>query len=141
MIRKGDVLTLKPQWCEEGEEAFTYVARDNEEQGRFYMSAMELIKWPIWPSQITSASMVEARPKTAVGTRVVLVSDVEVYPLGIFRAGLTGTLTRVEPDCYWVKLDQHQPTLDDWDNELQIWDYSPENDGLYHPETYIKPIA
>ena len=37
----------------------TYVARNDEEMGRFDMSAIELSDWAIWPSHITRSDMVE----------------------------------------------------------------------------------
>jgi hypothetical protein len=59
MIRKGDIVTIRPEWRELGEEKFTYVARNDEHEGRFDMSAVELCAWPIWPSHLTRSVMVE----------------------------------------------------------------------------------
>ena len=77
---------------------------------------------------------------TAIGTRIRLVQGVDNYPEVYVKEGITGTLVRIESDCYWIKLDKHFPELDEWNNELQIWDWSKENDGKYHPETYIEAI-
>jgi hypothetical protein len=77
---------------------------------------------------------------TAIGSKVVLTQDVDSYPTVYVKAGATGTLTRIDSEgCYWVKLDQHVADLDEWDNELAIWDWSFENGNNPHPEAYIKP--
>jgi hypothetical protein len=34
MIKKGDIITIKPQWQDAGHASFTWVARDDEENGR-----------------------------------------------------------------------------------------------------------
>jgi hypothetical protein len=68
--------------------------------------------------------MSEDIPTFAVGQRVRLIRDVEVYPIDIFRAGLTGTVTDFNPGMrpiMHVKLDRHFGGLKDWDNELQVW--------------------
>lgn len=77
---------------------------------------------------------------TAVGSRIKLTQDVENYPTIYAKSGLTGTLTRIDHESYWVKLDQHFDELNEWDNELQIWDWSAENEGKFHPETFIETI-
>ena len=42
MIKKGDIITIKPQWQDAGNASFTWVARDDEENGRVDISAVEL---------------------------------------------------------------------------------------------------
>jgi hypothetical protein len=42
MIKKGDYLIIKPEWCDAGDEAFTWVARSDEQSGRADISAVEL---------------------------------------------------------------------------------------------------
>jgi hypothetical protein len=59
-----------------------------------------------------------------VGARVRLTRDIELYPIGIFPAGLTGVVTDVQPDSpdviAQVKLDETFPELEEWDNCLQV---------------------
>jgi len=33
VIKKGDIITIKPQWQDAGDASFTWVARDDEENG------------------------------------------------------------------------------------------------------------
>lgn len=57
------------------------------------------------------------------GTRVRLVAEIEYYPLGIWPVGTTGTVTQNTPGQHpsgVVRLDEHFPSLDDWDNQLQV---------------------
>jgi hypothetical protein len=78
---------------------------------------------------------------TSIGTKVKLIQIVDNYPTCLIEAGETGTLVRIDNEgSYWVKLDQHHAELSEWDNELQIWDWSSINDGDYHPETYLQAI-
>jgi hypothetical protein len=77
-----------------------------------------------------------------IGTRVELVQDVDNYPHVYCKAGLTGTLARIDGEgSYWVRMDQYFPSLKEWDNELQIWNWSAENPGIAcHPEQILKTI-
>jgi hypothetical protein len=59
MIRKGDIVTIKPEWRSAGEARFTYVARNDEEKGRVDISALELKHWRIWPVETVSTTMLE----------------------------------------------------------------------------------
>lgn len=73
-----------------------------------------------------------------IGSKVRLIQDVENYPTIYAKAGLTGTLVRIDEDgSYWVRLDEHFESLNEWDNELQIWDWSQENDN----DPSLKPSA
>ena len=75
-----------------------------------------------------------------LGTRIKLIQDVDNYPDIYAPAGLTGTLVRIDSEgAYWVKLDKHFPSLDEWNNKLQIWDYSCQSPE-YHPENYLQAI-
>jgi len=51
MIKKGDYLVIKPEWRDAGDEAFTWVARSDEQNGRVDISAVELAHLPLWPVQ------------------------------------------------------------------------------------------
>ena len=59
MIKKGDIITIKPQW-QAGDASFTWVARDDEENGRVDISAVELAYMPVWPAQTVRSEMIEA---------------------------------------------------------------------------------
>ena len=58
MIKKGDYLVIKPEWRDAGDEAFTWVARSDEQSGRVDISAVEL---PLSPVQTVRVDMVEHR--------------------------------------------------------------------------------
>lgn len=80
----------------------------------------------------------------AIGARVKLVKDVDNYPTIYAKAGLTGILTDIDREgCYWVRLDQHFPELNEWENQLAIWDWSTElgNGPDCHPSTFISEEA
>ncbi len=64
MIRKGDVITIKPQWRDKGDENFTWVARNDEEKGRVDISALELSTMPLWPMQTVRVDMLEKTEET-----------------------------------------------------------------------------
>lgn len=58
------------------------------------------------------------------GARVRLKNPIEVYHLGDFAPGLTGTVEQVDitngPIMAEVKLDQNFECLDEWQNCLQV---------------------
>ena len=60
MIKKGDIITIKPQWQDAGDASFTWVARNDEENGRVDISAVELAYMAIWPVQTVRSDMIEA---------------------------------------------------------------------------------
>ena len=60
MIKKGDIITIKPQWQDAGDTSFTWVARNDEENGRVDISAVELAYMAIWPVQTVRSDMIEA---------------------------------------------------------------------------------
>jgi hypothetical protein len=79
-----------------------------------------------------------------IGTKVRLTQSVDNYPTCLIKAGETGTLVRIDSEnAYWVKLDAHHPELDEWNNELQIWDWSDydDNDESSHPEAYLEEVV
>jgi len=64
-----------------------------------------------------------------VGDRVMLTADYDIYPLGIWNAGETGTLCGIRDNLngesgysYMVKLDNTYAALNEWDNQLQVDD-------------------
>ena len=58
MIKKGDYLVIKPR--DAGDEAFTWLARSDEQSGQVDISAVELAHLPLWP-QTVRVDMVEHR--------------------------------------------------------------------------------
>lgn len=58
-IKRGDILIIKPQWRDAGDERFTWVARSDEEKGRLDISALEQSHWPLWPIQTVNVDMIE----------------------------------------------------------------------------------
>jgi hypothetical protein len=70
-----------------------------------------------------------------VGMRVQLCRDVDIYPLNVYRAGLRGTVARVdEPTRFDVKLDQYFSELVDWENCLQV---VPRGASDCNPDAFI----
>ena len=61
MIKKGDYLVIKPESRDAGDEAFTWVARSDEQSGQVDISAIELAHLPLWPVQT-------ARIQTVIAT-------------------------------------------------------------------------
>lgn len=59
MIRKGDIITFKSEWRDKGDDNLTFVARSDEDRGRFDVSVLEQKHWRIWPMQIVSVDMIE----------------------------------------------------------------------------------
>ena len=60
MIKKGDIITIKPEWRNASNGRFTWVARSDEEHGRIDISAVELAYMDVWPAQTVSTDMIEA---------------------------------------------------------------------------------
>lgn len=66
------------------------------------------------------------REQLKVGMKVRLIERVELYPLGIFDAGIKGTVASVSTDAYEedvvaeVQMDETFEVLDEWDNCLQV---------------------
>ena len=58
-----------------------------------------------------------------VGQRVRLKDTLETKPPGLFPRGAMGTVTNVGGGgeiAVWVRMDQHFPHLDHWDNQLLV---------------------
>lgn len=69
-----------------------------------------------------------------VGTRVVLNRDLDIFNLGRFPKGATGTISWVSSVSSWnmitdplydIEFDLKFSDLDGWDNHIQVYD--PEN--------------
>jgi hypothetical protein len=60
MIRKGDIITIRPEWRDARNARFTWVARNDEENGRVDISAVELAYMDVWPTQTVRTDMINA---------------------------------------------------------------------------------
>ena len=71
------------------------------------------------------------------GTPVRLVNDVDRYPHFIAGAGMTGRVTVNDGETFCVRMDQHLPGAEDWDNEI-VWSVydgdNPMRDIAYAPD-------
>jgi hypothetical protein len=59
VIKKGDII-IKPQCQSAGDASCTWVARNDEENGRVDISAVELAYMDVWPAQTVRSEMIEA---------------------------------------------------------------------------------
>ena len=57
VIKKGDIITIKPEWQDAGDASFTWVARNDEEHGRVDISAVELAYMAASPARSKSCSL------------------------------------------------------------------------------------
>ena len=60
MIKKGDIITIKPEWRNASNGRFTWVARSDEEHDRVDISAVELAYMDVWPAQTVRTDKIEA---------------------------------------------------------------------------------
>ncbi len=58
MIRKGDEVTIKPEWRDRGDEEFTWMACDDEEKGRVTIAPVNT-GLAIPPRQTVSVDMLK----------------------------------------------------------------------------------
>jgi hypothetical protein len=58
MIRKGDEVTIRPEWRDQGDEEFTWVACDDEEKGRVTITPVNT-GLAIPPRQTVSVEMLK----------------------------------------------------------------------------------
>ena len=75
------------------------------------------------------------------GMRVRLVRDVDVYPDGLYRAGLLGTVDMRGTDDFIrgaVKLDQIFPELSEWDNCIMM--YADIHGAAFFSPADIEPL-
>jgi len=91
--------------------------------------------------------MFEVGQDPAIGTRVVLVKDVENYPVIYAKAGLTGKVASINNmddfNARWmIKLDLYHPELKDWNNELEITnEHLGDDDRIaYHPRNMVEAL-
>ena len=57
MIKKGDIITIKPECWDVRNAPFTWVARNDEEHGRVDISAVELAYMAASPARSKSCSL------------------------------------------------------------------------------------
>ena len=57
MIKKGDIITIKPEWRDARNARFTWVARNDEAHGRVDISAVELAYMAASPARSKSCSL------------------------------------------------------------------------------------
>ena len=60
MLVKGDIVKIKAEYQDPGDEAFTWVACDDEEKGRVMISPVD-IGLPLPPKQVVNVDMLEGR--------------------------------------------------------------------------------
>ena len=95
----------------------------------------------------TAASVIRSRPSrhvigraiVGVGDRVELTRDVERFPDFIAPKGWTGTIVECDADFLSLKLDQHLPGAEDWDNCLIFTAEDYHHDGE-HPSDCLKAV-
>lgn len=63
MIRKGDIVTLRPEWSEPGDEAIVRIAAEDEDGGRLYV--IGLIGLPFNPRELVRTFMLNEGPVLA----------------------------------------------------------------------------
>jgi hypothetical protein len=56
MIRKGDTIQIKPEWQDAGDERFTWIAADDEQNGRVMITPIDT-GLAIAPTQVVRVSM------------------------------------------------------------------------------------
>jgi len=59
-----------------------------------------------------------------IGKRVRIKEEVENYPTIFVEAGAIGTVTYIDDEMVWVKLDEYHAELDEWDNQLHVWNWT-----------------
>lgn len=58
-IKQGDIVTFKPEWRDEGDETITFVALEDEDDGRVRVGALGVLERFI-PNSIVQVAMLEA---------------------------------------------------------------------------------
>jgi hypothetical protein len=59
MIRKGDTVSIRPEWRDPGDEAVQFVAMQDEDGGRVLIGALGVLS-RFTPTQIIPVTMLEA---------------------------------------------------------------------------------
>jgi hypothetical protein len=62
MIKKGDIVKIKPEWQDPGDEKFTWVAIEDEDGGRVRIAPVD-IGLPIPPNQVVTSAMLVVEKK------------------------------------------------------------------------------
>lgn len=76
-----------------------------------------------------------------IGARVKTTQVVDNYPVIYLEPGATGTLAHIDSEgAYWVTLDEVHEELAEWDNQIQIWDWSEQGEQ-YHPTASLEVLG
>ncbi len=88
---------------------------------------------------------IRVSPGITVGMRVRFKRKFEFnHPLsGDVAEGELGTVTKIDAESTWVRLDAHQDQLDEWDNEVQLYDWRAVNNNPLddHAGNYLQPAG
>lgn len=81
-----------------------------------------------------------------LGDRVRVIREIDLYPVGVFPVGLTGTVvTACEksdvPEIAWVRLDATYDVLAEWDNCLVVYPIEETADGVGECLSDVTPNA
>lgn len=61
MIRRGDVVRLKPEWQDKGDDMIVFIALEDEDGGRVLIEAQVDMK--LKPTQRVRTDMLESQPR------------------------------------------------------------------------------
>ncbi|MBN9310840.1 MAG: hypothetical protein J0I99_00485 [Devosia sp.] len=64
--------------------------------------------------------------------------DINYQMIGLIPKGAIGRIAGWDRDGVWVQLSRYNPNLDEWDNQVQLYDYRPENDPTW-AGSWIEP--
>ena len=59
MIKKGDTVVIKPEWCDPGDESYHWIALEDEDGGRVRISATNT-GLPIAPNYVVETNMLDS---------------------------------------------------------------------------------
>jgi hypothetical protein len=57
--------------------------------------------------------------------------DLNWSMIGTIPKDTIGRISEINDDGVWVKLRRYNPDLDEWDNQVQLYDFRPENDPTW----------
>lgn len=101
-------------------------------------------EWAAHPARARTKGREVSTTTPPIGTRVRFRRDWHVcvdFELTV-PAGTVGTVTAVEIDELGgiaVRLDHHEPLLNDWDNEVQVYDVF--GDGPFSAADWLEPVT
>lgn len=99
----------------------------------------------MFPDAVHGVHTVEVGPQTdeLVGRRVRFEKAYDSYPERLqIQPGDTGLVTKIDDEgSVWVALDRYHPGLDEWDNQVQLWDWRDQDAEACDPRSYVIPLA